>query len=95
MDKNQRQLLVPVSLKKRVVDYAWENRVSASSIIRGIIEEYANGSLTYTPSEIHEELIAIRSQIAEDVWREAQRRAVLDGVSLSEVVRKALESKLE
>lgn len=93
-----RKVTMPSAVVSQVKDMAWRNRVSASQIVRDIIEEYSANPSAYKELPDMEGSLSgtLTIYVPDDPWYAARDIAYVGGrTPISVIIRKGLRVRLE
>lgn len=93
-----RKVTMPSAVVAQVKDLAWRNRVSASQIVRDIIEEYSANPGVYKELPDMEGTLSgtLTIYVPDDPWYAARDIAYVGGrTPISVIIRKGLRARLE
>lgn len=91
----ERDIRTTPQFKAHLEELAHDKRVSLSTLLRTITEEYAAGldETIPLPSRTAQKA-RMRIVVPEDTWLRAQSRAAREGTTLAEEIRKRAEAEL-
>jgi len=93
-----RKVTMPSDVVAQVKDMAWRKRVSASQIVRDIIEEYSGDPASYKSLPDMEGTLSgtLTIYVPDDPWYAARDIAYVGGrTPISVIIRKGLRARLE
>lgn len=93
-----RKVTMPPSVVSQVKDMAWRNRISASQVVRDIIQEYSQNPDSFSALPDMEGALTgtLTVYVPDDPWYAARDIAYVSGrTPISVVIRKGLRARLE
>lgn len=93
-----RKVTMPRGVADKVKDLAWQNRVSASQVVRDVIEDYRRDPSAFRDLPDMEGALSgtLTVYVPDDPWYAARDTAYISGrTPISVIIRKGLRARLE
>lgn len=92
-----RKISLTPKLMDEMRDYAWDNRTSVSQVVRDIIGKASDNPTFFNewPDDDRGNTKVVTVYVPDDIWLPAKRRAAIEGIAMSSIIRRGFLATLE